>query len=106
MVEKFDRRCERFSNLDSLKSGISIPQSSEIKLNEYKERGLTLIEMLSENDNIKYKIKFAYALLHYDTFPDQVEMLVKHILSSQSNSIIEETNARKLFLGYSLYNDI
>lgn len=105
MIEKFDRRCERFSDLDSLKSGISIPQSSEIKLNEYKKRGLTLIEMLSENDNIKYKIKFAYALLHYEEFPDQVEMLVKHILSLKSNSIIEETNARKLFLGYSLYND-
>lgn len=105
-VDKIAKRLSRYPNLEKLQETITIPLVSEMKLSEYTSNSISLVDMLSKDDRIRYKVKFAYAILHYCEFPDQVESLIQHILENEGTKVIEETNARKLFLAYSLHKGI
>ncbi|AYE39291.1 hypothetical protein D1B17_11905 [Companilactobacillus zhachilii] len=101
---KINNRLKKFDLMSKIKKTVNVPKTSKKILGTYINK--TPVEILSLNDDIKANVKLAYFIKNIEEIgKTDFGLLIKYILKNKDDGFIKQTNARKLFMAYSLYTE-
>lgn len=105
-IDKLNKRLSKFSSLDKLRKTVSLSNITISELSYYDNyNNNDLVEIvINNNKDINYNQKFAYLIHNIEKF--NLKQLIEYILNNKDDKFIKRTLTRKLFMAYSLKEEI
>lgn len=102
--DKINKRLQKYSSLESLQATVKLPRSKEEEIISYATS--TPLELLECENGLTTKVKLSYIILNIKKYPiEEIKKLVYYILQKKPDGFVKMTEARKLFMAYSLLTE-